>query len=202
MQTVKIILVFSSLCGLSLLTSGCLSSSTAFDFTRHCQTTVAQTAENIGNAGCLITKPTKTNAQILLIDDGQGFGPPGGTSDWLNKAKGIKEMAWQTACRETFEEVLGDAAQKSDQLMLGKEIKRFENGFRLFSCTPSPDFLQKTQKDGIWEHQDGSGVPVTVKVGWFDSASALKIDWRFPEQKQLVLDLAFPKNNNKSDKHE
>ena len=121
-----------------------------------------------GNAGCLI----RLDGRMLMVRDRRsgklgfpaGMGHPG-------------EAAQCTAHRETWEEAGIDAE-------VGRLIRVFENGFRLYACLPADPSIRPGVEVGVpeWAWAEVSA------IDWIDPESVFAEDWRYPEQWQSVLE--------------
>lgn len=113
------------------------------------------------NAGCLVVH----NNKLLIIEDHNNvLSMPGGGMD-----KG--ETAECTAEREVWEET-------GIEVKAGKQIKEFENGFKLFAC----DIVKANSLDG-------ANRPMRKEVKhvlWFGPDDFEKDNWRFPSQVPLM----------------
>ncbi len=120
-----------------------------------------------GNAGCLI----RVENRMLMVRDRfsgklgfpAGMGNPG-------------EAAQCTAHRETWEEAGIDAE-------VGRLLRVFENGFRLYACLPANPSIRPGTDIGVpeWAWAEVS------EIDWIDPEAIFAEDWRYSEQWPLVL---------------
>jgi len=129
-----------------------------------------------GNAGCLI----KIDGRAVLINEGWSFSPPGGG---FRKIEGQKEAAWQTACRETQEEVW-IAPLKVERLLhsFGK--------YHLFECTFDAKTTRnfKAVKSFVKKDADKANLN-SIKVVLKDPKDVPERKWRYPEHRSIIIDL-------------
>ena len=83
------------------------------------------------------------------------------------------ERRWQA----TWEEAGIDAE-------VGRLIRVFENGFRLYACLPADPSIRPGVEVGVpeWAWAEVSA------IDWIDPESVFAEDWRYPEQWQIVLE--------------
>jgi len=129
-----------------------------------------------GDAGCLI----KIDGKAILINEGWSYSPPGGG---FKKIKGKKEAAWQTACRETQEEVW------VAPITVEKLLHSFGK-YHLFECSYDGATTKnlKITKSLVKRDADSANLN-TIKVVLKDPKDIPEKRWRYPEHKDLVIDL-------------
>lgn len=129
-----------------------------------------------GNAGCLI----KIDGKAILVNEGWSVSPPGG---WSRKFKGQQEAAWQTACRETQEEVW------IAPIKVEKLLHSFKN-FHLFECTFDAETTRnfKIVKSFVKKDADAANLNA-IKVVLKDPEDIPERNWRYPEHRNVIIDL-------------
>ncbi len=158
-------------------------------------------AEEFKNAGCLV-KATKGGEDFfVLIDEGTGWSPAGGKPEV--KADGVKEKTPETAGRETFEELFGDAIwtdKKMSKFAIEVKLERLIFGggrFYMHACElnkPATRALfDLAGEDLTYNVGDGAvDADGTVKVQLF-TAGTLPVDdkiYRFPDQGAPIREFA------------
>ncbi len=120
-----------------------------------------------GNAGCLI----RVEDRMLMVRDRLSgkLGFPAGMAR-------PGEAAQCTAHRETWEEAGLDVE-------VGRLLRVFDNGFRLYSCSPADPAVRPGVTVGV---PDWAWAEVS-EIGWIDPEALFADDWRYPEQWQDVL---------------
>ena len=126
-----------------------------------------------GNAGCLIHQDGK----LVFVDEGSGYNSPGGTAK-------KKELAWQTACRETNEEVFG--GDPNVTIKVGRLLGNLKGRFYVYECSVDKDKLSQVLEKG-WGRDGEPTNPRKIKVRLFNPKKLAPKKWRFQNQKKDLV---------------
>jgi membrane-associated phospholipid phosphatase len=125
----------------------------------------------VGNAGCLL----RSGSEIVLVRDiwSRRYGLPGGTAE-------VGETAAQTAIRETAEET--GLVVVAQQL-----LSKAANGFYIFDCEPKFKPLSVLELGKIPQTREAFNEIGAVVLK--DPRLIPNELWRFPAQKQVILEV-------------
>jgi len=127
-----------------------------------------------GNAGCFL----RSGDQIVLVKDiwSKKYGLPGGTASG-------QELAAQTAERETLEETGIHVSAKA-------LLTTTTHSFHIYDCEPEGNQIEVSKDGRISVPTDAFNE--IEEIRWIDPHRIPLNQWRFPEQKNHLIDLLSP----------
>lgn len=128
------------------------------------------------NAGCMI----KIDGKAILVDEGEGVSFPGGKPKVIDD---VEEIVWETACRETQEEIIV-APIRIEKLLYHSEK------FYLFHCSPDKDTADKLKKLGSYTRKDLDPEKKTPNYILLEDPHKIPPEkWRFPQKRDEEIRL-------------